>query len=188
MSTSRGRGFSDVWGWGSSCMWGGALLVCGGEFLTCPSCPNNKMQSCRHGGNGGRRVAPGRRPPARWTAPAACHTIMFPAEKLQVFPTPRGGSSTGRARRSQCRGWEFDPPPLHSSYGCAAIHGPCGLACRRHGQGVRGPAGPRFYLAGVLAGILPKVLAGMVAGILAEIFARASSWSAKWLPVIPRRS
>ena len=25
----------------------------------------------------------------------------------------RGGSSTGRARRSQCRGWEFDPPPLH---------------------------------------------------------------------------
>ena len=24
----------------------------------------------------------------------------------------RGGSSTGRARRSQCRGWEFDPPPL----------------------------------------------------------------------------
>src|SRR5882762_6174891 len=27
--------------------------------------------------------------------------------------SPRGGSSAGRASRSQCEGREFDPPPLH---------------------------------------------------------------------------
>jgi hypothetical protein len=29
------------------------------------------------------------------------------------FTNGRGGSSAGRALRSQCRGREFDPPPLH---------------------------------------------------------------------------
>src|SRR5262245_53504488 len=31
----------------------------------------------------------------------------------RIPPLPWGGSSAGRARRSQCRGREFDPPPLH---------------------------------------------------------------------------
>ena len=30
-----------------------------------------------------------------------------------TIPIHRGGSSAGRALRSQCRGREFDPPPLH---------------------------------------------------------------------------
>ena len=31
-------------------------------------------------------------------------------------PTSWGGSSAGRASRSQCEGREFDPPPLHQYY------------------------------------------------------------------------
>lgn len=38
--------------------------------------------------------------------------------------TPWGGSSAGRALRSQCRGREFDPPPLHH------IRSPSGKARR----------------------------------------------------------
>ena len=71
----------------------------------------------RPGGWRGKRQAgrhcsaPG---PAGWTSPPGCHTIGFPGGRLRrAARLRRGGSSTGRARRSQCRGWEFDPPPLH---------------------------------------------------------------------------
>ena len=33
----------------------------------------------------------------------------------------RGGSSAGRASRSQCEGREFDPPPLHQRFGSQAF-------------------------------------------------------------------
>lgn len=40
-----------------------------------------------------------------------------------------GGSSAGRALRSQCRGREFDPPPLHhlSSKDPEQFDGCCGI-------------------------------------------------------------
>lgn len=34
-----------------------------------------------------------------------------------------GGSSAGRALRSQCRGREFDPPPLHQFTDILKSHG-----------------------------------------------------------------
>src|SRR5438094_10480103 len=33
----------------------------------------------------------------------------------RIRGSPRGGSSAGRASRSQCEGREFDPPPLHQN-------------------------------------------------------------------------
>ena len=38
------------------------------------------------------------------------------AEARVESPSPWGGSSAGRASRSQCEGREFDPPPLHQEF------------------------------------------------------------------------
>src|SRR5689334_5427547 len=42
-----------------------------------------------------------------------------------------GGSSAGRASRSQCEGREFDPPPLHHSNSTTGPPGPFSLPDRR---------------------------------------------------------
>src|SRR5262249_3376909 len=64
-----------------------------------------------------------------------------------------GGSSIGRASRSQCEGWEFDPPPLHLTefFPCTRIAGaPNDRVCfeRRArcdtGVGLLPAPGPRY--------------------------------------------
>jgi hypothetical protein len=40
-------------------------------------------------------------------------SLDLQAPDLKCTPAVWGGSSAGRALRSQCRGREFDPPPLH---------------------------------------------------------------------------
>jgi chorismate mutase-like protein len=50
------------------------------------------------------------------------------ARPVRIFGLTWGGSSAGRASRSQCEGREFDPPPLHQFTLCLAV-ALCGSAC-----------------------------------------------------------
>src|SRR3989344_1809437 len=53
---------------------------------------------------------------ARFLLPGKCFTICAPVGRTTIggrHDTTRGGSSAGRALRSQCRGRGFDPLPLH---------------------------------------------------------------------------
>ena len=77
--------------------------------------------------------------------------ILKACEQKQIAKSFWGGSSTGRARRSQCRGWEFDPPPLHYRDRCrdrdkdkhrATVHEcPQTPGCGARSSGSRGGSG-----------------------------------------------
>ena len=58
--------------------------------------------------------------------------------------TPWGGSSAGRALRSQCRGREFDPPPLHH---------------------IRSPAGFSFFRFQKVPGLVERLRSSKIPGL-----------------------
>ena len=70
---------------------------------------------------------------ARWNAPPAARTPLGEAERLDCCRAGQsvtiralawGGSSVGRAPRSQCGGRGFDPLPLHQTFSARARSSP----------------------------------------------------------------